>query len=101
MRFCAHELLRDRRLEVTELGCVGARGFRSVRVAMRGGRIRLRARRTLRMPVRKRLRRTGPRRYVATFAIRAPNARMDRRRVAFRVTNGRVRVVRVKRSGGC
>jgi hypothetical protein len=53
------------------------------------------------MPVRKRLRRAGQRRYVATFAIRAPNARLDRRRVAFRVEDGRVRVTRVARLGGC
>jgi acyl-homoserine-lactone acylase len=101
MRFCAHEVLRDRNLQVTELGCVNARGFRSVGVSMRGGRIGLRARRTLRMPVRNRLRRTGPRHYVATFAIRAPNARVDRRRVAFRVADGRVRGARVTRLGGC
>jgi acyl-homoserine-lactone acylase len=101
MRFCPREVLRDRNLEVTELGCVNTRGFRSVRVAVRGGRIRLRARRALRMPVHKRLRRTGPHRYVATFAIRAPNGRMDRRRLAFRVRDGRARVTRRTRLGRC
>ena len=101
MRFCAHEVLRDRRLRVTELGCVNTRGFRSVGVSMRGGRIRLRSRRALRMPVRKRLRRIGAGRYRASFAIRAPNGRVDRRRVAFRVEDGRVRGKRVTRLGGC
>ena len=101
MRFCPHEVLRDRALRVTELGCVNTRGFRSVRVTKRGGRIRLRARRALRMPVRRRLRKLGPRRYVAVFAIRAANARMDKRRVFFRVKDGHVRVTRRARAGGC
>jgi hypothetical protein len=101
MRFCPHEVLRDRALKVTELGCVNAKGFRAVGVSKRGGRIRLRARRALRMPVRKRVRRLGPQRYVAIFAIRAANARMDKRRVFFRVKDGHVRVTRRARAGRC
>jgi acyl-homoserine-lactone acylase len=101
MRFCTEEILRDRALRVTELGCLRTKGFKRVGVTRRKGKIRLRAKRAVRMPVRKRLRRTGKNRYVATFSIRSASGHLDRRRVRFEVRDGRIVGVKKQRLGAC
>jgi hypothetical protein len=118
MRFCAEEILRDRRLAVLELGCVRDSGLRSARVRRSSrGRVRLAFRRRLRMPVKVevfrasagRLRRVSAARrsksftlrrrlragvYVARFTAPGVTAKDDRRDVVFRMRGGRARVAR-------
>ena len=125
MRFCTEEVLRDRALRVTELGCVSDSGLRSARVrGARGGRVRFAFKRRFRMPVtvevrRARLgrlsrralrvrraraftlkRRLRPGRYVARFTALGRTGKSDRREVAFAVTrSGGSRRVRASRRG--
>ncbi len=79
MRFCTEEILRDRALRVTELGCVSDSGLRSARVrGARRGRVRLAFKRRFKMPVTvevlraspARLRRVSRARRVKSFTLR-------------------------------
>jgi acyl-homoserine-lactone acylase len=122
MRFCPEEVVRDSELGVTELGCVSTPGFRSVSVRGRNGRLRLRFRRRIRMPVSVEVfrasgrrvggfsrsssvtwrRRLGRGRYYARFRIRSESGKLDDRHVAFTVGRRRVsRGPRFRRADGC
>ena len=124
MRFCPEEVVRDRELWLTELGCLVTSGFRSARVRGRSGRLRMQFSRRLPMPVsmlvvraadgkrvghfRERNRSfTWPRRlragrYGARFSILSESGKLDTRRVAFRIRRGRVvRAARYDRRAGC
>ncbi len=127
MRFCTEEILRDRALAVTELGCVRDSGLRSARVRRASrGRVRLAFRRRLRMPVKVevfrasagRLRRVVATRrsrsftlrrrlsggvYVARFTALGRTAKADRRDVVFRMRRGRAGVAKrsISRREGC
>ncbi|HZI90120.1 MAG TPA: penicillin acylase family protein [Thermoleophilaceae bacterium] len=110
MRFCTEEVLRDRALRVTELGCVSDSGLRSARVrGARQGRVRFAFKRRFRVPVtvevrRARAGRLGRRvlrvrrarsftlkrrlsagRYVARYTALGRTGKADRREVAFTV----------------
>ncbi len=94
MRFCTAEVLRDRALRVTELGCVPDSGFRSARVrGARKGRVRFAFRRRYRTPVTVVVRRArrgpaGPHGAAcappARFHVQAPAARRALRGVLHR-----------------
>ena len=117
MRFCVEELLSDRVLDVTELGCVSGTGLRSARVSGRR-RVRLGFRRRLRLRTRVevyRVTRSGRLRrvlvarrgrsftlrrrlrsglYVARFTALSAPGRRDVRDVVFRKGRRGVRTLR-------
>jgi acyl-homoserine-lactone acylase len=120
MRFCPEEILRDRKLRVLQLGCVNVAGFKSVGVAGRSGRLRVRLRRALRVRSTVEVRRGGRRlarfhrgrsftwkrhlaqgKYRAVFSIRSATGRLDRRSVRFSVSGGMVRARQARRARGC
>ena len=116
MRFCTEEILRDRALRVTELGCVSDSGLRSARVrGARGGRVRLAFRRRVKLPVTVDVLRASPSRlrrvarvrraksftlrrrlragrYVARFTALGRTGKADVREVAFTVRRRRVQL---------
>ena len=82
MRFCPEEVLRDRALRVTELGCVSDSGLRSVRVrGARGGRVRLGFRRRVRLPVTVEVLRASPGRLRRVVRVRRARSFVLRRRL--------------------
>ena len=123
MRFCTEEVLRDRALRVTELGCVSDSGLRSARVrGARNGRVRFAFKRRFRVPVTVEVRRAregrlGRRelrvrraraftlkrrlragRYVARYTALGRTGKSDRREIAFTVARrGGARRVRASR----
>jgi acyl-homoserine-lactone acylase len=121
MRFCQNEVVSDRALRVTEIGCVNLPGLRSATVSGTARRLRLRFRRALELPVRVEVFRGGRRvarfrrarsftwrargladgSYVARFRIRGLIGRFETRRVRFAVAGGRVRAVRASSAGRC
>ena len=75
MRFCTEEVLRDRALRVTELGCVSDSGLRSARVrGARRGRVRFAFKRRFRVPVTVEVRRARVGRLGPPRAAGAPGA---------------------------
>jgi len=125
MRFCTEEVLRDRALRVTELGCVSDSGLRSARIrGTRKGRVRFAFKRRFRVPVTVEVRRAGAGRlgrrvvrvrraraftlkrrlragrYVARYTALGRTGKADRREIAFTVARrGGVRRVRASRRG--